>query len=146
MSTPIPYAALGRDGKVAQRLHELLMPDYELVHACLDLEKALAELPSVCAGDLDTPIASGVGTNVDRPVAERQTPEALVFGGGTTDPEVDAIVAAVNEKQPKGGPEVKMVRVTKEDIQGTGAPGPTPEAIAVVLREKLGMLFKSGEY
>ncbi|KAK4124376.1 hypothetical protein N657DRAFT_644599 [Parathielavia appendiculata] len=143
MSNPIPYATLGRDGQVAAKLHTLLMPEYELVHACLNLEQARAELPNVCSGVLDTSIASKIGTNVDRPVAERKTPKALVFGGGIPDQEVDAVMAALKEKQPPA--EVKVVRVTREDILATGAPGPSPEAIAQVLRQKLGALVQNGE-
>lgn len=97
----------------------------------------MAELPSVCAGDLDTPIVSGLGTNASLPPPERRVPLAVIFGGGVPDDQVQSLTEAIHSSAPNA----KIVRVTRQDILAAGGEGPNPEVIAGVIKNKLGEMF-----
>jgi hypothetical protein len=108
-----------------------------VVHTCLTPESAITELPALFAGNTDINLSSGLGSNASRPAAERKVPKAVIFGGGVPDGHVADVVNAIGE--------VKVVRVTREDILATGAKGPSPEVIARVLRCKLDGMVQTGE-
>ncbi|KXX74900.1 Matrilin-4 [Madurella mycetomatis] len=129
----IPIASVGANRDVAEAIRNLLLPEYDVTHTCLDIGTALSELPAICSGQLETEISSGLGTNVERPISERLPPRAIVFGGGVPDDQVVAVTGVVHATAPN----VKTVRVTREDIASAGADGPNPEVITEVLRKKL---------
>ncbi|GAB1317415.1 hypothetical protein MFIFM68171_07625 [Madurella fahalii] len=132
----VPIASFGADPGVAEKIQELLLPDYDVTHTCLSFDAALSELPEVCSGHLETEISSKLGTNFNRPVPERQKPRAIVFGGGVPDEQVQAVTQEVQAREPG----VRALRVTREDIVAAGGGGPNPDIIAQVLRKKLGEL------
>ncbi|KAK4236883.1 hypothetical protein C8A03DRAFT_35194 [Achaetomium macrosporum] len=142
---PIPVAnlvaSLGANPEVAKEIQNLLLPDYDVVHMCIDSTTASTELPALCSGNTDTAPASGLGSNAGKPAAERKVPKAVIFGGGVTDEQAQAVSQAVSAV----APQIKTVRVTREDIMAAGATGPNPEVIVKVLREKLGALVERGE-
>ncbi|KAK4151053.1 hypothetical protein C8A00DRAFT_45678 [Chaetomidium leptoderma] len=142
MASPIPLASFGANPEIAEQIRRLLLPEYEIVHICTNLSDATAELPQVCAGRLDTPAASGLGSNASVDVADRKAPKAIIFGGGIPDDEVTAVTEAVHGA---AGAAVKVVRVTRADILATGATGPSAEVIAGVLRGELVGLVEAGE-
>lgn len=107
-----------------------------VVHGCYDVASAEAELPLICAGQLDTPCQSGKGSNVDRPAGERRVPEIIYFGGVVSDEEVEKLTAAIQEKAPNA----RFVRIKREDVIAAGAPGPVPEVIAQIFRAKVASL------
>lgn len=104
-----------------------------VVHVTLDLDSALAELPAVAAGQLDTPIASGLGTNAGVDAGSRKAPRAIIFGGGLA-PEN---VAAVRDAVAAAAPDVKAVGITEDDIDEAQGAGPEIDAVAAVLKAKL---------
>ncbi|GAB1314821.1 hypothetical protein MFIFM68171_05031 [Madurella fahalii] len=102
-TNPIPVATYGKDPKIAEAVAEKLLPDIEVVHCCLTLPSALAELPALVAGNLTILPTSGLGTNAtatDPP--KRKVPQAIFFGGGFSDEEYEAIVSAVRERAAGG--------------------------------------------
>ena len=105
-----------------------------VVHICLDLETATSELPAVCAGNLESDPASGLGTNAGLPAAERKTPRAIIFGGGIPDDEVERVGEAVRAGPGAG---VRLVRVARQEVLDAGAEKPNPEVIVGILRGKL---------
>ncbi|KAK1756933.1 hypothetical protein QBC47DRAFT_400562 [Echria macrotheca] len=133
-TTPIPVATYGKDPKIAESVREKLLPDIEVVHACLDLDAALAELPAVFAGDLVKSPSSGLGTNASVPVEQRKTPQAVFFGGGFSDDEFEKIQAAVLNA---ASARVHFIKVQKRDVLAAGSFGPNPDTIAKIFRKKL---------
>ncbi|KAK3990924.1 Matrilin-4 [Cladorrhinum sp. PSN332] len=132
-TTPIPVASVGANPAIAKELQAKLLPEYNIVHICFDPASATAELPLVCSGDRDIPPSSGLGTNAGLPPAERLIPKAIIFGGGVSDDDAQAITQAVHAKVP----EIKALHVTKQDILNAGGQGPNPEIISAVLKKKL---------
>ena len=104
-----------------------------MVHICLDLDAAIAELPAVCAGDLDADPASGLGTNATLPAGERRVPRAIIFGGGIPDEEVAKVGDAVRASAPG----IRIVKVARQEVLDAGAEKPNPEVIVGILRGKL---------
>ncbi len=122
---------------------------YLVVHVCLDQATALSEFPSLCAGNLSTPQASGIGTNAT--ASAKQAPRAIILSGRSTDEECEEIKAAVASKAPG----VRIIRITRDDLAAAGIPVPPPgqlpptgppppgfvhpnrEAITKVVKEKL---------
>ncbi|KAL2163575.1 hypothetical protein VTH06DRAFT_5633 [Thermothelomyces fergusii] len=144
MAAGIPLATLGAKPEVATKIQELLLPEYDLVHICLNPDTAIAELPGVCAGGdnaADVVPSSGLGSNVGRPAAERKVPRGIIFGAGISDDDVARVMDAVK----KEAPETKTVRVTREAILAAGAQVPSPEIITKVLREILAAMVEKGE-
>ncbi|KAK4162796.1 hypothetical protein QBC43DRAFT_265594 [Cladorrhinum sp. PSN259] len=136
-SSPIPVATYGKDPKMAESVRAKLLPDIEVVHCVLSLEAALAELPSLCAGELEISPSSGLGTNsATSDVSARKVPQAVFFGGGFTDEEFDKISAAVHARAPG----VHMVKVQKRDVLAAGSIGPNPDTIAKIYRKKMAAL------
>ncbi len=152
MASPIPVASFGNNSDVAQGVRAKLLPEYDgssllrfpelwapsntsflVVHIALSLEAALAELPVVSSGELETAPSSGLGSNAGAPVAERKAPKAIIFGAGIPEEDVARVIEAVNAKAPG----VKPIQVTKEDVQGAGADKPNPEIIVKILKDKL---------
>ena len=115
-----------------------------MVHVCLSVETALAELPRACAGELDEPPSSGIGSNAaaeqqqqqQQQQQKRRAPRALTFGGAYSDEEVRSMTEAVRARVPG----IQAVRVTREDAAAAGVGGPDPSYIAKVLKKKLGEL------
>ncbi|KAL2176522.1 uncharacterized protein P884DRAFT_244956 [Thermothelomyces heterothallicus CBS 202.75] len=144
MAANIPLATLGANPEVAKKIQDLLLPEYDLVHICLDLDSAIAELPGVCAGGANAASllpSSGLGSNVSRPAAERKVPRGIIFGAGISDGDLARVMDAVK----KVAPETKVVRVTREAILAKGAQTPSPEIITKVLREILAAMVEKGE-
>ncbi|KAK0636378.1 hypothetical protein B0T17DRAFT_480503 [Bombardia bombarda] len=137
-TAPTPVATYGRDPKIAESVREKLLPDIEVVHCCLDFAAALAELPALCAGDLETTPSSGLGTNAQASSpAARRVPKAIFFGGGGfSDDEFEKITAAVRERAPG----VYFVKVQKRDVLAAGSFGPNPDTIAKIYRKKMAAL------
>ncbi|KAK0727467.1 hypothetical protein B0T26DRAFT_672128 [Lasiosphaeria miniovina] len=137
-TSPTPVATYGRDPKIAQSVHEKLLPDYEVVHACFDIDSALSELPAICAGELETTPSSGVGVNsTEAEASKRRAPVAIFFGGaGISEDEFERITAAVRERAPG----VHFVRVQKRDVLAAGSFGPNPDVIAKIYRKKMAAL------
>ena len=104
-----------------------------VVHCCLDPSIALAELPAVFSGQLETAPASGLGTNATAPLEKRRAPQAVFFGGGFSDDEFDKIKAAVSAVNPNA----HFIKVQKRDVLAAGSFGPNPDTIAKVYRKKL---------
>ncbi|KAH8879579.1 hypothetical protein GQ53DRAFT_671809 [Thozetella sp. PMI_491] len=131
-------ATYGKDPKMARSVQEALQnqdPPIEVVHTCLELEKAETELPALCAGQTDIVPASGLGTNATAPAAERKVPSAVFFGGDLKDADYDKIVSAVQAKSPS----VRFIKCGKLDVIREGALGPNPAAIARVYKKKLAL-------
>ncbi|KAK3328029.1 hypothetical protein B0T19DRAFT_441956 [Cercophora scortea] len=128
-----PVATYGRDAKIAESVREKLLPDFEVVHCCLDLNAALSELPAICAGQLDTSPSSNLGTNATTPRESRKVPRAIFFGGGFTDDEFARITTAVKAT----GAAVHFVKVQKRDVLAAGSFGPNPDTIAKIYRKKM---------
>ncbi|KAG7283985.1 hypothetical protein NEMBOFW57_010343 [Staphylotrichum longicolle] len=143
--SPIPLATLGANPEVAKQIQALLLPEYDLVHICLTPTQAVAELPPLCAGALDTPDSSGLGSNAALPAGERRVPRGIIFGGGVGDEDLERVMRAVRERVPEEDGGVKVVRVTREDVLAKGATGPSAGVIGEVLREKLAGLVQRGE-
>jgi len=91
-----------------------------VVHVCLDKEAALNELPALCSGDLNAPLASGIGTNAS--ASSKQAPRAVILGGRLADEDFDEITSAINNKAPS----VRVVRITRDDMVKAGIPVPPP--------------------
>ncbi|KAK0712872.1 hypothetical protein B0T26DRAFT_677280 [Lasiosphaeria miniovina] len=141
MAAPIPVASFGNNSKVAQDIRARLLPEYDLAHICLDLETAQAELPLICAGNLETEPSSGLGSNAGVPATERKVPRAIIFGGGIPTDEIQRVHDAVQAK----APEVKQIHLTRQDILDAGATGPDPEVIGRLLRQKLAELVDQSD-
>ena len=107
-----------------------------MVHTSLDLESALAELPSVFSGDLGVAPSSGLGTNAERAVADRVAPKILFFGAGIPPSEVEQVSAAIKAK----APEAHFVQISPSEIQVAGGHGPDFDVISKVLKEKFAKL------
>ncbi|KAK0735408.1 hypothetical protein B0T21DRAFT_384269 [Apiosordaria backusii] len=135
-TSPIPVATFGKDPKIAEQVREKLLPDIEVVHCALNLSAALAELPALCSGALETTPSSGLGTNTAAETSQRKVPQAIFFGGGFTDDEFEQISAAVHAKNPG----VHMIKVQKRDVLAAGSIGPNPDTIAKIYRKKLAAL------
>ncbi|KAK0667442.1 hypothetical protein QBC41DRAFT_348044 [Cercophora samala] len=135
-TSPIPVATFGKDPKVAEQVREKLLPDIEVVHCALSLPAALAELPSLCAGETAVSPSSGLGTNANADGAARKIPQAIFFGGGFTDDEYEQIAAAVQARAPG----VHMIKVQKRDVLAAGSFGPNPDTIAKIYRKKMAAL------
>ncbi|KAK1835916.1 hypothetical protein QBC39DRAFT_249599 [Podospora conica] len=133
-TSPIPVAIFGKDQKVAESVQEKLLPDIEIVHICIDPDVALVELPAIFARKLDSPPASGLGTNATAPPEKRKAPVALFFGGGFSDKEFDQVKEAVLVVHP----DIPVIKVQKRDVLAVGSFGPNPDAIAKIYRKKLG--------
>ncbi|KAL2264160.1 hypothetical protein VTK26DRAFT_1278 [Humicola hyalothermophila] len=143
----IPIATYGGNETVAKELSKLLLPEYDVVHVCLKLSHALAELPSLCNRDVNVAAASPLGSNQarrDDDILGRRVPVAVVFGGGVADDEYEAVAAAIEArlKEEAGRGDgaqqpVKMVRVTRADVLAAGGTGPEPGVVARVVRSKL---------
>ncbi|KAK1770694.1 hypothetical protein QBC33DRAFT_556171 [Phialemonium atrogriseum] len=136
MATPTPIATLGRDAKTAEAVRELLLPDFDVVHTCLDTATAETELPLVCSGQLEAAAQSGLGSNAKLPAGERRVPSVIYLGGGVSDEDTAKLTAVVGEKAPG----VRFIRVTRDEVLATGATGPVPEVIAKIFREKFASL------
>jgi len=130
---PTPVATYGKDPKIAESVREKLLPDFEVVHCCLDFEAALRELPDLCAGDRSIAPSSGLGLNSSAQPDARQIPQAVFFGGGFSDDEFDKICAAVKAKAPA----VHFIKVQKRDVLAAGSFGPNPDTIAKIYRKKM---------
>ncbi|KAB5576022.1 hypothetical protein GE09DRAFT_1215752 [Coniochaeta sp. 2T2.1] len=141
MAAPIPIAIYGRDGKIAEAIRELLLPDIDVVHTSLTLSSASTELPLLLSGALSTAPSSGLGSNASRPESDRLVPRAVFFGGGVPEEEVQLVQRLVLEKlgldgaKGEGGP--KFLRVTREEVLAAGAKGPDPGVIAGIYRRKV---------
>jgi len=96
--------------------------DGTVVHICTDKETALKELPAICAGDVSTPQASGLGTNATG--SNKQVPKGVVFGGRLPDEEYEEMTKAIQAKAPG----VRVVRVERADLEKAGLPAPPPGA------------------
>ena len=105
-----------------------------VVHVCLDVDAGVSELPRLCAGDLSVTPASGFGANTKAASeAERQIPQAVLFGGSFSDDDFDKIQAAVKATNPN----IHFIKVQKRDVLAAGSIGPNPETIAKVFKKKL---------
>ncbi|KAL2114862.1 hypothetical protein VTJ04DRAFT_10525 [Mycothermus thermophilus] len=145
-STSIPVASLGAKAEVASAIRKLLEPEYDLVHMCLSPAAASAELPAVCAGDLSVPDSTGIGSNASRPESERRVPRAIIFGGAVDDATLESIMSAVREAvAAKGGKEIGVVRVLREDVKAEGVDFPNAEILTKIIRRKLGVLEGEGK-
>ncbi|OAA58488.1 hypothetical protein SPI_06561 [Niveomyces insectorum RCEF 264] len=133
MATPVPVASLGRDAKVSEAVRERLLPDYDVVHTCLDLSAAEVELPALFAGDLTIANAAGLGSNVSKPAGERAVPKIVLFGGDIPDDEVSRVTAAIRARTPS----IRSIKVSKLDVLKAGGLGPNPDVIAKVYRKKI---------
>ncbi|KIH86475.1 hypothetical protein SPBR_08740 [Sporothrix brasiliensis 5110] len=133
MAAPIPVASLGRDAKVSEAVRERLLPDYDVVHTCLDLAAAEVELPALFGGNLQTANAAGLGSNATKPADQRAVPQLVLFGGDIPDDEVSRITAAIRVQAPA----VRSVKVSKLDVLKAGGLGPNPDVIAKVYRKKI---------
>ncbi|KAK3320126.1 hypothetical protein B0T19DRAFT_468334 [Cercophora scortea] len=133
MAASIPIASFGNNSQVAQDIRTKLQPEYDVVHICLTLEAALAELPLIFSGALDTDPSSKLGSNAETAVADRKVPLALIFGGGLPEDQIKAVKEAVLAKAPNAKPIV----ITRQDIFDAGGKGPDPDLICRLLREKL---------
>lgn len=91
-----------------------------VVHICTDKDAALKELPDLCAGDVNTPQASGLGTNAT--ASSKQIPKGVVFGGRLPDEEYEEMAKAIQAKAPG----VRVVRVQREDLENAGLTVPPP--------------------
>ena len=105
-----------------------------VVHTCVDPNVALVELPAIFAGKLDSPPASGLGTNAGNPLEKRKAPQAVFFGGGFSDKEFEQVKEAVLAIHPNA----PVIKVQKRDVLAVGSFGPNPDAIAKIYRKKLG--------
>ena len=118
------------------RIRERRLTISTVVHTCLELGAAEAELPSLCAGETSIAPASGLGSNATVAAGERKVPIAVFFGGGFSDSEYDKITAAVKAKAPG----THFVKVQKLDVIAAGSFGPNPDTIAKIYRKKLAAL------
>ncbi|KAK3400480.1 hypothetical protein B0T20DRAFT_390373 [Sordaria brevicollis] len=129
MSTiAIPVASFGNNPNVAQAIREKLLPEYDVVHTTHTLPSSLSELPSLC-----DPSSSSSGTAT-------KVPKAIIFGGGVSPSDAEQVKEAVLAKNP----EVKFVRLTREDMISAGAAPaaegekPDLEVVGRLLKERLG--------
>jgi hypothetical protein len=105
-----------------------------VVHVSLNAEAALSELPAIASGNLDTPPASGLGTNTSADPGARKAPKAIIFAGNLPEADIKGVQDAVSAVAPA----VKFILITKEDIVGAGVAGPpNPKVIAQILKDKL---------
>ncbi|KXX81470.1 hypothetical protein MMYC01_201753 [Madurella mycetomatis] len=90
---PIHIATYGKDPRSPR------LAKQKVVHCCLTVASALAELPALIAGNLTTLLTSGLDTNATvADPSRRKIPRAVFFGGGFSDEGYEAIVNAVRER------------------------------------------------
>jgi hypothetical protein len=128
---PTPIASFGHSANAALggEINEGLLPEYEIVHASVDLASALAELPKIASGDLSVAPSSGYGTNAGADAGSRKAPKAIIIGGTVPADEVSQIQAAVSG--------IPVITISREDIQAAGGSGPDPKVITKVFKQKL---------
>ena len=127
---PIPIASFGTNSAVGSAINDKLLPEYEIVHASLDLETALKELPAIASGNLAEGPKSGLGTNATADASARKAPKAIIIGGTVPADEAAQLKAAA--------PGVVFVQVTREDIVAAGGSGPDVDLIVKLFKQKLG--------
>lgn len=132
MATPI--ASFGNNSAIGSSINEKLLPEYEIVHASLDLETALKELPAIASGNLADAPASGLGTNAKVDAGARKAPKAIIIGGTVPADEAEKVKAAISA----AAPGVVFVQVTRDDIVAAGGSGPDVELIVKIFKQKLG--------
>jgi hypothetical protein len=135
MASPLPLyvATYGKDAKIGEKVRDELLPEIQVVHTCLDADKAVEELPRLCGGDLSVSPSSTFGTNAQSPIEERKTPVAVFFGGGFEDSDYSRISEAVSAANPN----IKFIKVQKRDVLLAGSIGPNPKTIAKIFKERL---------
>ncbi len=111
-----------------------------VVHTCLDIAAAEAELPALCAGDVSVAATSGLGSNVAKASAERVVPKVVFFGGDISDSDVEKLSGLIREKAPA----MLFVKVSKLDVLKAGGLGPNPDVIAKVYRKKMSKEIEVG--
>ncbi|KAK3348244.1 hypothetical protein B0H65DRAFT_423967 [Neurospora tetraspora] len=134
-TTAIPVASFGNNAAVAQAIREKLLPEYDVVHTTLTLSTSLSELPALCNGTFSqgTP-SSNLGSNATASTpADLKVPKAIIFGGGVSPSDAEQVKEAVLAQNP----DLKFVRLTREDMVAAGAEGPDPEVIGRLLKERL---------
>jgi hypothetical protein len=104
-----------------------------VVHICLDIASAEAELPTVFGGDAGQDAASSLGSNATRQGTDRAVPKILLFGGDVADDEIEKVTGLVKEKSPNA----VIIKISKLDVFKAGGLGPNPDVIAKVYRKKL---------
>ncbi|KAK4445061.1 Matrilin-4 [Podospora aff. communis PSN243] len=130
----IPVASFGSKVEFADAISDGLLPEFDVVHVVLNIEAALSELPAIASGNLDTPPASGLGSNTSADAAARKVPRAIIFAGNLPEDDIKSVQDAVSAV----APDVKFILITKEDILGAGVAGPpNPVVIAQILKDKL---------
>ncbi|KAK0614640.1 hypothetical protein B0T14DRAFT_436628 [Immersiella caudata] len=128
---PTPIASFGNNSALGGEINEKLLPEYEIVHASVDLASALKELPALAGGDLSVTPSSGFGTNAGS--SSPQAPKAIIIGGTVPADETAQLTAAVAA----AAPGVKIITISREDIVAAGGSGPDPGVIVSVFKKKL---------
>jgi hypothetical protein len=104
-----------------------------VVHICLDLASATAELPAVVSGDVARPSASGLGSNAAKPAGDRKVPKIIFFAAQIPAEEVESVSAAVKAS----APDAQFVQVTLAELKAAGSTGPNVDVFVKVLKDKL---------
>ncbi|KAK0748900.1 hypothetical protein B0T18DRAFT_388601 [Schizothecium vesticola] len=120
-------AAYGANSAVGGTVKEALLPEYEIVHAAVDLAAGLSELPALIGGDSSIKPASGLGTNAS---GGANIPQGLIVGGSVPADELAQITAAIK-------PGFPIIQITKEQVAAAGGTGPDPALIAKLIKEAL---------
>jgi len=109
-----------------------------VVHTVFNLAAAEAELLPLLQGVKTITPSSKLGSNVDRPAAERKVPVIVFFAGAISPEDVGKVTELVNKVAPGTG----LVQATREEVREAGATGPDPVIIAKVLKGKFGEVLK----
>ncbi|KAF7719679.1 Uncharacterized protein PECH_004179 [Penicillium ucsense] len=89
-SNPLPVILCGRRVEIGKPVAEILAPEFEVIHFCMDAETAITQIPRLLKGDKpQSPDHTGIGTQ-----NYTQVPRAVVFGRGYELSDVEAMKAA----------------------------------------------------
>ncbi|KAK6542808.1 hypothetical protein TWF694_006749 [Orbilia ellipsospora] len=84
----IPVFTLGRSPHIGKTLQDKILPEFDLVHFSTSPESAKEELNRLLSGE-HVVLASGIGSNKDRPPNEQRLPWLLAIGTAFSQEEYD---------------------------------------------------------
>ncbi|CAI6333770.1 unnamed protein product [Periconia digitata] len=116
----IPLVVIGRNPGTAQAVRRLMVPEFDVVHACFSPEQAIADISRLAQGLKPLDYHENVGSqNYSR------IPNNIAFGGGYDHEAIEAIKTAVDKQVDTTGL-LWLWPDAEKRVQG-GPPPTTPE-------------------
>ncbi|KAF2638973.1 hypothetical protein P280DRAFT_508680 [Massarina eburnea CBS 473.64] len=107
----IPILVCGRNPIVAKGVREGMVPEYDVIHICLDPAKAVTEVPLILSGGTPSNHKDNLGSqNYTR------VPIAIAAGGGYSNEQFDAVKKAADEN--KDAMKVVWLRADMSKVAG----------------------------